>query len=258
MTRRCLISFPLILLAPVLADGQQKKDDPAIRVASVNVVAPRPADGDDPERPGYVIVDLSIRLPSKDIVGLSRLSSKLDTFKDDKGTDLSGPASEKDSLLDNAFSQLGKDRSRAMFQLYSNTTPAPKAREFRLKANLGVLVGVGEKKAMATIAFKPGTKETIGSVELTVIGTEAEPVLLLSYTQELLKSVEFEEAGGKAIKARMTSGSGTVDKETERSRWRSQYELEKHPEKLVVRIRNYEKVEMVKVPVDLTFGLGLE
>ena len=250
MSRFCLIAF--VVFVPVAV--AQPKKGPTAQVMRLEVRAPVPAEGDRRALPGSTVVNVRVTVPDRELVGLDR-TSKLTWFTDDRGTDLS-----TDTILKDAHASIAeKDRSHIDFMFLSNVAPAGKAREFRFKADLRVLAGVGVETVSETVACTPGTEKTIGPVGLKIGANAKTTTLTLNYTREQLKDVTFEDGNGQAVKAQPYSGSGGRDPRNPNfSNWRQEYRLESAPAKLTVRVNAYKKIEVIDVPVDLVFGLGLE
>lgn len=261
MVRFCWTA--LFLMAVSAAFGvpalPPRAEQPAVEVVSINVQSPRPADEDGPARRGQTFIHVQVKLPGKEIVGFGP-DSKLESFTDDKGTDLAEAGNQFNGAKFplSVTSLIGKDRSKVTYQMYTSKVPASGAREFRMKGDFQVLVGAEATVNSATVALAPGTNVAIGTVKFSVAGTPANPTVKLQYVAETFKEVEFEDAGtNQLIKASKTSGGGSKDQKTGRTQWYQEYSLGQRPAKIKVTVRTYDKIESVTVPVELKFGVGL-
>lgn len=201
-------------------------------------------------------VTVAASLPDVGILGVEAAASKLDSFADDKGTDLTkGPVGSFPREWVNPFPRIGKDRHLAAFELQANGTPAVGATKVKLKGTLTVTAGVGEKPAAsAELEFKKGEAAKVGAVTLTVeegFGG-GQPYLKATAAEWTVKSIDFADADKKPVR---TTGGPSPFKNVKGEMEMSYYPVGKVAGKVTAKVVAYEKVEGVKLPFDLEIGL---
>jgi hypothetical protein len=269
--RRLLAAFCVLGLTTAMAlaadeskdDSKDKKDvtkKNTARVSGLNISKIEKGD------PGMFFgatastnVAVVLTLPGRSIIGVDTNASKLTSFTDDKKTDLSKPKTPsffKQPWL-SFYNQLSNDKQRCTVHLVSMNAPAAGATKILVKASVAVLCGSDEKKAeKKDVAVKDGTKEKVGPAELEVKSPfpGAKNLSLIFLTDKpVIKTVEFFDADGKAVKA----NPGFAFTPPGSKKHQTAYNLlDPKVTKVTVKLTYFEKTEEVKVPLNLNFGLG--
>jgi hypothetical protein len=242
-----------------------KKDDtkPAsARVVSLHIVKPEEKDRDvsfEFFSPSTTVQAL-VTLPGKVILGVDQKASKLTSFTDDKKTDLTKSKVKTFFTIPwlDAYASISKDKHSCAVRLRGQNAPAAGASKIRLKASLVVVCGSGEKTAeKKDVKVEKGTKEKVGPVELEVPAPFPGGSYQVVFRSDLpvIKNVEFLDADGKAVKS---FGGFTQPPLFDNAKYQTTYTLtDKKVTKVTVKLTYYEKTEKVKVPLDLSFGVGL-
>ncbi len=211
-------------------------------------------------------VRLKLRLidESESIVAVDEKASKVSSFTDDKGTDLTGTKGGGGGFGSSSFSaQKFGAEPLSLVEVQQPGMPAHGATKLQLKGELVVIRASGEKTSeQKNVALKKNSKITVGPVPLIVEEVrdsgfgEMKLTVTLSTDKPLdaIKRIEFADASGKAIEQeQMGSGSfGFGDKTT----YQRTIGLAKKLDKATVRITHHDKMETVKVPLELEFGVG--
>lgn len=210
---------------------------------------------------------LHIRLTRKDkyFVELDEEASKLLSFSDEKGTDLSKARTRRfgRGWLGH-WTQISKDGHSCIFEARSGLLPAAGARELRLKANLVMVCGAGEKTAeQKNLVLKKGSRLAAGPVRLEIksvkqIDRSGMEMLLeteskASFVQ--IKKLRFIGPDGKEIKHQVM-GSGRMGFAGRFTYYRS-FGLAKKVASVSVEVTYFEKVDRLSVPLNVKTGVGL-
>jgi hypothetical protein len=158
---------------------------------------------------------------------------------------------------------ISPDKHHCTVEIRADKRPAEGAVGLRLKADLVLKCGAGEKIAETKNAsLAKGTKLAGGPLEfkVTEVGNEGFGDSKMSLALETegdiaaIKQIAFFGADGKEIKSRRMgwSSSGFGGKMTHQIN----YGLDKKVDQVTAKITYFEKIEAVTVPVDLKTGLG--
>jgi hypothetical protein len=271
MLRRLLAAccaLGLVTAFAVAAD--EKKDDTkkmSVRVFGLSIYKPKP---EDRTRGFYfgpsTTVQAVISVPDKAILTLDQKASKLTSFTDDKKTNLYKTVAFGFSQpwVSPYYSPLSKDRKSIAVNFQGNQAPATGANKILIKGSVAVICGKDEKTAeKKDLEFKKGTKAKFGPLELEITTPyPGAPNLTFVFTSDkpIIKDVKFTDPDGKAVNA--STGFGGIAPPG--GKIRTVYYLNtpfgKKPEKLekvTIKLTYYDKTETVKVPIDLSTGIGL-
>ena len=177
---------------PAAAD----RGEPSVRAYALNVNNPPKEAPKEIVSPAYAGVYLLIQVPGKQIVAIDSAATKL-ALTDDKGTDLVAPNS-----LGN--SSLATDKSKEQGRLYvlGSKAPAAGATRVRVKGELVLLCGTGEKTAMAEkFAVRDKEKVSVGPAAFEVVTVKDKLTVTLNTETASVKSVTFTDADGKSLMA---------------------------------------------------------
>lgn len=257
----CMLAAGTALLA---ADDKKEADDKASAKFQVTRLEIR---NSPPPKPGTfsfvnngTTLDVLIKPSGKHLTGVDFKASKLDSFTDDKKTDLhtktgglfGGGGSD---WLNEVFVQYAPEGDAVTLQVKSNTKPAKGAEKILLKASLALRMGKDEKATeKKEIAFKPNEEATVGpfKVKVSQFGNQFNVIS----TEENLKGIEAFDENGKEIKlmppGRMRQMNGG------KTEYHYSYFLFQKMAKFSLKVSYFDTVESVKVPMDLQVSLGLE
>jgi hypothetical protein len=262
--RRFLLTLSLLALIASTTAAGEKKTAPKIRVVGIQVLKPKADDKDlwfeffSPS----TLIQVIIELPDKAMLDIDRGASKLTSFQDDKKTDLSksknpilGPFGQSHWLQ---HTTIGKDKKRCLLRVWGGNAPTEGAGKVNLKALVAVQCGTSEKTAeQKEFALKKGNKEKMGPLSLEAMPAPFGPgrwQLTFKSEHPRIKQVECFDAEGKPLKVEpgfsFTGGFGKpVHQAT--------YLVPTKQDTLSIKVTYFDKVEEVKVPIDVSVGLGL-
>ena len=275
MTTRALALVTFLIVALPAALYGQKAGSVKVEVFGLSIGKPSPKmDGENSGSFGAFAVQPGTRVTlwlsdlSRQIVDLDEKASKITAFTDDKGTDLLKNETKK-GLGGFSFgfgplsASVSPDKHHCTVEIRAENRPVEGAVGIRLKADLVLKCGVGEKVAETKDAnLAKGTKLAGGPLDFKVaeVGNESFGDAKMSLSLETegdiaaIKQIAFFDADGKEIKSRRMgwSSSGFGGKMTHHIN----YGLDKQVDQATAKITYFEKIEAVTVPVDVKTGLG--
>jgi hypothetical protein len=230
-----------------------------------------------------------VTYPQGRIIGFDPKASRVESFTDDKGTDLSEPYNQPFSWSRfGPFKDAGySTQDGRLVEVGGDTTPARGAAKIAFKATLVVLCASGEKTVeQKDLSVKTGGKINIGSLAVTVQQSREEswarqykmaisltaiqprptstipafnkiapaPVATLDDPLTSIKEVAFFGPDGEEIRT-ISSGSSIRHESGETTSTRT-YALAEKADVLTVRVTYFGKVEAVKVPLSVETGVG--
>jgi len=247
--------------------------EPTFEVRGLRVVG-KPYREEEPQtRPfnwseGTTVVVL-VTLPKGGIIAFDPKASKVETFTDDKGTNLLEAKSSKFHFGGGPFGswpKISEDARAAVIEVQSNGLPAKGATKLTVKGTL-VFKTAKQKKTYTAkdIALKVGTKIEAGSIpfEITKVGkpkwggNKAKLAVTLKATQDLsqIAAIRFLDAEGNEIKAQP---AGTTKMSSfGRTTIQQNYRLEEEVKTATVAIDYWEDLEIVNLPFEVQATLGL-
>lgn len=206
-----------------------------------------------------IAMDVLIVPSGKNLTGVDFKASKLESFTDDKKNNLYKKAigffAGASDWLNEYGTQYSPEGDAVTVQMKTSVPPGKGAEHLLIKASLVLRIGKDEKATeKKEIALKANEEATAGpfKVKVSQFGNQFNVIS----AEENLKSIEAADDKGKEIKvgppgrSRMMTGDKT-------EYIYSFFIFQKTP-KFSLKINYYDKVETVKVPVDLKVGLGLE
>jgi len=201
-------------------------------------------------------VTFLLRYPGKQLLGVDQ-SSELKSLKDDKGNSL---VDDKGffKLNFSTYPQIAKDRTAMLVSVNAyNKAPGKGATKVLLKGDLMVLCGTDEKsEEVKKFEFKDKGEAKAGDFKLKVtqekgFGNQGATFSLVSPTNAI-KSLVVKDADGKDVDVYAGAPFPSAPKE-----FTVTYTLQKPVKEGKVTITYFTKSEKVKVPIDLSVGLGL-
>jgi len=201
-------------------------------------------------------VSFLVKYPGKQILGVDS-TSKLASMKDDKGNSL---IDEKSSFQPNfsPYSQVAQDRTAVLVSVGTyGKAPGKGATKVTVKGDLVLSCGTDEKSEKSEkFKFEAKAKAKAGNFEVTVVqekggfGSEG-PLFSMSSKTRAVKSFVVKDGDGKAVELFARGWFGNNDN------WTFNYALAKPLEEGTIHVTYFSKEEKVKVPIDVTVGLGL-
>lgn len=271
--KRIVIVLGAVLAAGVVAEqlaqaAADAKPAPVVKVVALSVALPDPnskyGQSLSPSMSAGTSLYVMISSADRFFVALDEEGSKLAAFGDDKGTDLSKSDDRFGSSWTGPWTRISEDGRSCNLAVISGKTPAPGARELKLKASVLLLCGADEKKAQQKdLELKKGAKLSVGPVEAEIeqvqeqkIGSETTVYLSIKSEKSLdaVRKLTFTGADGKEIQAVPAGSSrmGILGKFVYNRSW----SLKGNPAKVGVEVTYFDKVEKLQVPVEVTVGVG--
>jgi len=201
-------------------------------------------------------VTFLLRYPGKQLLGVDQ-SSELKSLKDDKDNSL---VDDKGFFKVNfsTYPQIAKDRSAMLVSINAyNRAPGKGASKVLVKGDLMVLCGTDEKsEEVKKFEFKDKEEAKAGDFKLKVtqekgFGSQGATFSLISPTNAI-KGLVVKDADGKDVEVYAGAPFPSAPKE-----FTVTYTLQKPLKEGKVTITYFTKSEKVKVPIDLSVGIGL-
>ncbi len=205
--------------------------------------------------------ELALGITAKEsrIIGLDEDKSKVTSFTDDKGTDLTGGKAEFGS-----FPKIAEDGTFGILEVKGSGIPAAGATKIMAKGTLAVTLGGKTATTRSeAVAVKKGTRFTLGDYKFEVSDTsesgddEKPTSLTLQAKQNLdgVAAIRFFTEAGKEIEA---SNSGSSSSGFNNSVTIEKYfDLATKATSILIEIDAYTDLKVETIPFDLTTGLGM-
>ncbi|HTU19898.1 MAG TPA: hypothetical protein VMG10_17680 [Gemmataceae bacterium] len=256
----CVLAAGTVLLA---ADDKKEADDKGSAKFQVTRLEVRKY---PPPKPGAfafvnngITMDVLIRPSDKNLTGIDFKASKLESFTDDKKNNLYkkaiGFGFGASDWLNEYGTQYAAEGDAVTVQMRTSVPPGKGAESLLVKASLVVRIGKDEKATeKKEIALKANEEAIVGpfKVKVSQFGNQFNVIS----AEENLKSIELADDKGKELKIG-PPGRSRMTKGDKMEYMYSFFIFQKTP-KFSIKINYYDKVENVKMPMDLKVGLGLE
>ncbi|MBN1417882.1 MAG: hypothetical protein JXP34_03850 [Planctomycetes bacterium] len=213
-------------------------------------------------------VALLVRTPGGAIIALDEDGSALETFSDDKGTDLLAAKRSGGFSPDPGYgrAEIAGDGKACLLEVSSTGLPAEGARTLRLKGALAVKVADGRKTfRQQKVAAKEGTAIQAGPIPLAIEkvgppdwgGDDAKLAVTLSAKQDLaeIAGIRFLDAKGKEIPSSRSGTSSMSMGERKSVSWT--YDLNEKATSFTIEITYWIDVREIRIPYALEVGVGL-
>jgi hypothetical protein len=221
--------------------------------------------------------------PENRLVAFDAKQSKLESFTDDKGTDLTelmpGPFNWSRFGVFRGSHTTGPSANGFQLEVGGDSYPARGATKISLKAALVFRRASSEKIVEEKdVPVKTGRKSKVGDLQLSIEAVSEEKIkenqeqnrgfrgndapetkmgvsLAASEPLESIKSVSFFNSKGDEIKITMTGG-GSKSSGLFGTTYTNDYWLAEKLDEVTVKITYYEGIEMVKIPLSMETGVG--
>jgi hypothetical protein len=216
------------------------------------------------QAPSGVAVEARLTPPAGKIIGIDQFASKLDSFTDDKGTDLLAVKSE------NPFNKPGFGMMDYSKNTYATVTmqaaglPAKGATSLNLTGKVALQVADGTNQfTLANVELKAKTAFNLGDLAMAIsnVGTNRnswgakEYPYSVTFTSlrdlQTIANLEFFDAQGNPIKARKSSWGGGF------GGYMMEYEFAKQADRVKIIATCWQGLDTVEVPISIKTGLGL-
>jgi hypothetical protein len=252
---RCFLTLAALLLG---AGGTwaQPPQPVKIRVVGLRVEKPNP----DDILVGGTTLKLLVDAPERFPLGVEVKNSKLTAATDDKGFDLTVDPAGAKTFPRNPIGNAGQESWQGQYLTFTIRLPGRPcagAEKIRLKGNLIVLFGSGEKavEVKDVRLEEKGKATTVGPATLALFNPRDEETSVMVRSTKAVKQVLFFDAAGKEIPQRgslIRFGFGTKKADN----YSGMVRLEGKVEACSVRLVYFQNVEQLKVPLNLECGLG--
>jgi len=258
-----------LLLAVLILGGRLWADDTnqwKFQVTGLRVVAP-PAESGDNARgaffssPGVALV-VTLTPAAGKIVSLDQFESKVDSFTDDKGTDLLAVKSE-DPFNKPGIGTMENKESYATFEIQAAGVPAKGATELKVAGKVVVKTAAATKQfTVENVAITNHTSFTCGDLPITItaaglgkamFSSDKEFSVNFSSTKDLesIAKLEFLDAQGNKVEAHKTSWGGGM------GAYFVEFTLKRSVDHARIVATCWEDMKTVEVPISLQTGVGL-
>jgi hypothetical protein len=264
-TAICVLSLAvLISTSRVLAAEATNQWN--VQVVGVMVVAPE--GGKDNRsfcwKPGTT-VSASLTLSAGNIVKLNQEESKLISFTDDKGTDLTaGPQSQDPFNKPGISFQFSEDgKAAAIFDMKASGQPAKGATSLNISGTLNAQIAGSTKQfTVENVEMKTNVSFTLGDLPLRIseVGTNRNAWMAKDYKYSItfssprdmegISSLEFFDAQGNKIPARKSSwGGGFLG-------YMMQFDIKQNVDRAKIVANCWQDLKTVDVPISIKTGVG--
>ncbi len=268
MKHTCRLLFWGFLIASfhLAASGA---DEWNIQVTGLRIVAPPAGNQEVKEdtrgaffQPPGVTVVATIAPASGKIVSIDQFDSKVETFTDDRGTDLLA-AQSVSPFNKPGFGTLDAKESFANVEIQAAGLPARGATALNITGKLSVKVAEGTKMfTIENVAITNGTHFTCGDLAISITkagmskamfsNKEAFSVTFASATDlECLSSLEFFDAQGNQIEAQKNSWGGGLGS------YFMEYTLKQSAARAKIVATCWTNLKTVEIPIAIKTGMGL-
>lgn len=209
-----------------------------------------------------ITVNAVLQAPNTIMIGFDEENSKLTTFTDDVGTDLSKPLKKSSfprKWLEGYSFRPNKAGDAASFTLSSNNIPASGAKSITIQGTLAVHCGSEPKtdEHAGVSMVIPKQRDPIKVGELKMFVNKGFPDgKYISFQSEApnIKEVTFWGADGKEVKSE--GGNRGFFGFNKKYTYTLDYNVKSEAEKLTIKITHFTKMESKKFPIDLKLGVG--
>jgi hypothetical protein len=200
--------------------------------------------------------------PAGKIVSLNQFDSKLDSFTDDKGTDLLAVKSE-DPFNKPGFGVMDSKESYATVDMQVAGLPAKGATALNISGKLVVTVAAAAQQfTVENVELKAQTSFTCGGLPLTIsaaglgkamFSQQAEYSVTFSSTKDLaaISALEFYDAQGNKVEATKRSWGGGF------GNYFAEFALKKSLDRAKIVATCWQDLKTVEVPISIKTGIGL-
>lgn len=260
----CLLAATVGLSAAADKKSSGAKSAAKVRVTGLSIQKPPAAKSGGMTFPPTTTLQLLVAESGKYILGIDAKASKLDSFTDDKNNNLykksGGLFGGQPNWINPSAGLLGVADGEYGVQITATAAPGKGATKIRAKGTFSVQYGASEKTLdKKEIALKPNTEVTVGDfkVSVTYAGGFGAGLSVVS-SEPRLKTVEFFDAAGKALKPTYTSRMSFPIPGGKRQTTVT-YSLGGNlKDKIAFKVTYFSQTETVSVPFDLRVGLDLE
>ena len=267
-----IVSLVMIFAIALPSTAQIAAQSRQAKIIGLQVYTPDPDNPTEAEIGGFGNepgTSLYLKIPGngKVIIGIDEKASKLTSFVDDKGTDLSkkrkikGPWGFGIKHYWLTKTRISKEGKACIVQINSQHTPQAKAQALTLKADIVLSCGAAKKTVRKeNFALKTGSTLAVGTMNLKVEKAgkpewgDAKLSVTFSSKDEFstITSLEFLDSNGKKIDSRHV-GSGSSG----RNYYSRTYALQQKVDTATISVTYYAELESVTVPIDIRTALGL-
>lgn len=267
--RYCVVSSMAFLAVSILIVHAQAAEQADVRVVAVMVVAP---DGGKDNRsfcwkPG-VTVSAMVTPAAGKIIKVNDSESKLDSFTDDKGTDLTAGPPSTDVFnkpgLSVEMSSSEQGESSVIMDLKATGQPAKGATVLNISGKVVAEIASQSKQFTAeNVPLKTGSKFDLGDLPITIstvsisknsFTKKDEFSVTISSAKDLksISHIEFFDAQGNQIKAQKRSwgGGGILG-------YMIEYVLTKQIDSAKIVASSWQDLRTIEIPFTIKTGVGL-
>jgi len=265
--KNTLLILPLAILA--LNSSSFAADTDAqwkVEVAGLRVIAPV-AGGSKDERgaffsPAGVSVAVKVTPLNVQIVSVDQNESIVDSFKDDKGTDLLATKSE-DPFNKPGLGMVDAKVTNATFEVQAAALPAKGATKLNISGKLSAKVAGSTKQfTIDNVAIQAKTSFNCGDLKLTISAAGAgksmwgdKDQFTVNFTSatdvDSISTLEFFDAQGNKIDAHKSSWGGGMGE------YFVEYTFKKSIDHAKIVATCWQDMKTVEIPISLKTGLGL-
>ena len=228
--------------------GAAEPGAPSVRAYALNVNNPPANAPKEIVSPPYTGAYLFIQVPGRHVLAIDSQATKL-ALTDDKGTDLAAP-----KLLPGPTIPTDRTKEQARLYVLGSKAPVAGATRVRVKGELVLLCGTGEKTATAEkVTVKDGEKVAVGPAAFEVVVLKDKLSVTLKAESPSVKSVAFTGADGKLLVVPGAINLGTPAGKIGQT---ATFTLPAKTEAVGIKVVYYEKVEPLKLAVDTDTGVG--
>jgi hypothetical protein len=263
-TCRVLLLAVLIFNVRLFADdaGQWKTEVTGLRIIAPPVEKSENARGAFFESPGVTVV-VTLTPPSGGkVVSIDQFESKVDSFTDDKGTDLLAAKSE-DEFHKPGFGMMDHKENFATAEIHVAGVPAKGATTLNISGKVSLKVAAATKEFTAeSVDIKAGSSFKLGDMELKIskagmakamFGDKEEFSVNLSSATDFdgIAKLEFFDAQGNKVEAHKSSWGGGM------GAYFAEYTFKQSIDHAKIVATCFQDLKTMEVPMAIKTGVGL-
>lgn len=251
---------PVSESASCCSDRASRLDRSGVAVVGMEMFAPGP-DGQSAVFPhaAGTVVHLRLNRPDLHVLALDLPGSRLESITDDRGSrPIAGPVSDGRSCYRPA-GEPSADGHQLALQVFAGRVPAAGASHLRIRGQLALVHGVGEKTVEVPLKLaryatahldKTVTLRLVNITEPAGPGRQTVLKCQVDPSPAMIKRLAFIDASGQEIRSK-----GLTRRLDTEFAWQD-FALDGRPESVTLRAVLFDRIETARVPLDVTTGVG--
>ena len=259
-----------VLAAVVAGAGRPIEDDGRTRVELVGLGVIKPLAADEQKqsltgrRTGTALT-VKVTRRDKHWLGLDQGASQLVAFTDDRGTELVSDSARTLRTWIDGQTWVSDDGRTCVFEVLAMRTPAPRARQVKLKAKIGLKFGRNAMTAeQADLRLVKDSRLKAGPADMKITGVQrGDKTTIFTFTTkkqpERIGRLQFFDDDGKEYETKVLEKTivGFMGETYYDWTYALKTDKPRRIDSVTARVLYFSKVQTIVVPVDISAGVGL-